>query len=223
MSYGFAHREPFRVIAAVDAEQAKPCEGLGKLDCNATYAANLGIEPLDRDISQLDSEEFLEQIASLVTPPLRRGDLSVLICCPPCTDFSRAKPSNHLFDSPKNSLVVKCADFVETLFPEFVVMENARELITGKNCHHYQEFVKRLNKLGYDIKGDVYMLTNYGLPHIRERAIVIASRTASVKTLNDLWMEWEVDEKDTTVRHAIGKLNERPIAAGEACSKDSSQ
>src|SRR3954454_1679598 len=58
MSCGFARRPPFRLIAAVDAEMAKPCEGFGKLGCNPTYAANIGIEPLDRNIADLDPQEF---------------------------------------------------------------------------------------------------------------------------------------------------------------------
>ena len=45
MSCGFVRRPPFRLLAAVDAEMAKPCEGFGKLGCNSTYAANIGIKP----------------------------------------------------------------------------------------------------------------------------------------------------------------------------------
>src|SRR5205807_1104265 len=106
MSCGFARRQPFRVITAVDAEMAKPCEGFGKLGCNPTYTANIGIEPLERNIAELDPQQFLAEIANRTDPPLRPGDLTAFLCCPPCTDFSRAKPTNHLQDSEKNSLVV---------------------------------------------------------------------------------------------------------------------
>lgn len=218
MSCGFARRPPFQLIAAVDAEMAKPCEGFGHLGCNSTYAANLGITPLDRNIAELDPQTFLAELAASTDPPLRPGELTAFLCCPPCTDFSRAKPANHLVDSDKNSLVVQCADFVEVLRPEFVLMENARELIRGNHPHHYQGFARRLKGLGYEVAGEVHTLTAFGLPQIRERAMVIASRLGAVKTLGDLWDGWRLSADATTVRHAIGHLP--PVAAGETDPDD---
>ena len=129
MSFGFARRKPFRLIAAVDAEHAKPCEGFGRLDCNHTYETNIGIRPFGRDIASIVPEAFLNELGRNAQPKIKKGDLTVFVCCPPCTDFSRAKPANHSVDSAKNSLVAKCADFVEAFMPEFVMMENSRELI----------------------------------------------------------------------------------------------
>jgi DNA (cytosine-5)-methyltransferase 1 len=201
MSCAFARRPPFRLVAAVDAEMAKPCEGAGKLGCNRTYAENIGVEPLDRDLAALDPEELL---AHLSAASIRRGEITALLCCPPCTDFSRAKPANHLVDSAKNSLVVKCADFAECLYPEFVVVENARELIRGNHAHHYRALVARLERLGYEVAGEVHTLTRFGLAQQRERALVLASRVGPVRTLG----------------HAIGHLSARPLAAGQADPDD---
>ncbi len=220
MSYGFARRPPFHIVAAVDAEKAKPCEGFGRLGCNATYRANIGLEPLERDIGALEPSAFLREVASRASPPLKGGSLTALLCCPPCTDFSRAKPTNHLADSPGNTLVAKCADFAEAFLPEFVVLENARELICGNHPHHYEGFVRRLERLGYDLRGGVHLLTKYGLPQIRERALVVASRVGPVKTLDDLWEGFEVAPEATTVRHAIGHLNRPALSAGEASADD---
>src|SRR5688500_13422296 len=74
MSCGFARRPPFRVVAAVDAEMAKPCEGAGKLGCNRTYADNIGVEPLDRDVAALGPEELLSHLTA--TASIRRGELT---------------------------------------------------------------------------------------------------------------------------------------------------
>ena len=144
MSLGFSRRPPFRIAAAVDAEHAKPCEGFGKLACNETYEANIGIKPLSRDIAELDPRSFLAEIVREGQKPIKPGELTVFLCCPPCTDFSRAKPNNHAIDSAKNSLAVRCVNFVDVLRPEFVVMENARELIRGNHPHHYREFCRSL-------------------------------------------------------------------------------
>jgi DNA (cytosine-5)-methyltransferase 1 len=220
MSYGFARRTPFRLIAAVDAEKGKPCEGFGSLGCNATYRENIGLEPFECDIGRMDPEAFLGEIAERVSPSLKRRSLAVLLCCPPCTEFSRAKPTNHLNDHRGNALIAKCADFVEAFLPEFVLMENARELICGNYPHHYRGFVQRLEQLGYDVRGEVHVLTRYGLPQIRERALVVASRVGPARTLDDLWQGWGVRPEATTVRHAIGGLSAIPLAAGESFPAD---
>ncbi len=215
MSCGFARRPPFKVIAAVDAEIAKPSHGEGKLDCNATYAENIGVRPLNLDIAGTASEDLVKRIGDTVSRRIEPGDITVLIACPPCTDFSRTKPTNHLVDSPKNSLVVKMAELVDLFRPEFVLMENARELIMGRNSHHYREFVRRVEGLGYHVSGGVHFLSKYGLPQSRERAMVIASRVGPVKTLDDLWEGWRLNHSAITVRHAIGHLNEIPLWANE--------
>jgi DNA (cytosine-5)-methyltransferase 1 len=99
-------------------------------------------------------------------------------------------------------------------------MENARELISGNHPHHYRDFVRRLESFGYAVHGGAYLLTKFGLPQIRERALVIASRVGRVRTLDDLWDGWSVRPEATTVRHAIGAMHSRPVGAGEACPAD---
>ena len=220
MSCGFARRAPFRILAAVDAEHAKPCEGFGRLDCNATYLANIGIEPIERNIAELDPDDFWSGLINRTDSTLNAGDLTVLLHCPPCTDFSRAKPTNHLGDSAKNSLAAKCVDFARAMRPEFVLMENARELIQGNNRHHFHTLVRGLETLGYDVKGEIHFLSRFGLPQVRERALVVASRSGPALTLSDLWEGWEVDPLATHVRHAIGSLGTRRLAAGVVDPED---
>lgn len=215
MSLGFARRKPFQLVAAVDREVSKPSQKHGALGCNSTYRINLNINPLNLDLYETSPDQLAKALKGAT-----RGKVCVLAACPPCTDFSRAKPTNHLIDSEKNSLVVKCADFVDALKPEFLVMENARELIMGKNAHHYGMLVRRLKAAGYEVHGEVLMLTKFGLPQIRERAIFIASRVSPVRTLSELWEGWALDPKCLTVRHALRLLPGGALEAGEAADGD---
>ena len=57
MSYGFHAHPRFRVIGAVDAQLGKPSTGRGTLGCNASYAANIGIRPLEADLAVADPLE----------------------------------------------------------------------------------------------------------------------------------------------------------------------
>jgi DNA (cytosine-5)-methyltransferase 1 len=201
-SAGFTRRPGFRIIGAVDLELAKPSGGVGASDCNATYEVNHHVAPMNRDMMELSPEEFAK--ATGIEP----GRLNVMISCAPCTDLSRTKPTNHLVDSVKNSLVGRSGDFVEGLLPDIMFMENARELIQGNFRHHHDVLCKRLIGLGYDVRSDVHYLSRFGLPQIRERALVVASRIGPARTLEDLWTGWTIRPEAVTVRTALARLAE---------------
>nr|WP_294516822.1 DNA cytosine methyltransferase [uncultured Rhodopila sp.] len=201
-SAGFARRPEFRIIAAVDLEMAKPSGGQGASDCNATYLANHGIAPMNRDMMTLEPREFAE--AAGLTP----GQLSVMISCAPCTHLSRANPRNHLADRPENSLIGRSGAFAAHLRPEIFLMENARELIMGNYRHHHAALVATLQRAGYHVRSDIHFFDRFGLPQVRERALIVASRIGEARSLKDLWQGWAVRPEATTVRTALRRLAE---------------
>lgn len=208
MSFGF-HRHPkFEIVAAADAELGKPSMGRGSLECNSTYRANMGFEPARIDLGTVPPEDLRSALGLAAS-----SKVSVLSVCPPCTGFSRANPENHLRDDPRNSLVKRAADFALALDAEIVVMENARELIRGNFQGHLDEFAKTLRKAGYQVSGSVHMLTRFGLPQVRERALVVAAKShLRLRTLEDLWGDWQVADSATTVRTAFDAIS--PDATG---------
>jgi DNA (cytosine-5)-methyltransferase 1 len=200
-SVGFARRQKhFSIVGAVDFEVAKPSSGSGSSECNATYETNIGLSPMNRDIFHLTPVEFCDY--AKIAP----GTLGVMISCAPCTELSRAKPSNHHIDSPKNGLIGRCADFAEYLRPEIIFMENARELITGKFRHHHHHLRQRLELAGYDVVSGVDVQTRFGLPQARERSLIVASRIGKARSLDELWNGWEVNPAAVTVRSAMNRL-----------------
>lgn len=209
-SAGFSKRSNFKIVGAIDYELAKPSGGAGTSDCNLTYKANHGIAPISRDIMNYDPDEFARDAG------FKSKRLNVLISCAPCTNLTRAKPSNHLFDAPSNNLIGRSVDYAEYFLPDIIFMENARELIKGNFKHHHENLCKRLSSLGYDVRSNVHILTRFGLPQIRERALIVASRIGPAKTLEDLWEGWRVDSSATTVRSALQRLAEwRKEQAGD--------
>jgi DNA (cytosine-5)-methyltransferase 1 len=146
------------------------------------------------------------------TPP---GGLDVMICCAPCTHMSRANPRNHLRDRPENTLIGRSGDFVAGLLPDLFFMENARELIMGRYAHHHQRLVERLRAAGYDVRSEIHVLDKFGLPQVRERALVVASRIGPARTLADLWRGWAVRRDAVTVRSALARLAQWRLANPE--------
>jgi DNA (cytosine-5)-methyltransferase 1 len=203
MSYGFHMHPAFRIVAAADAEQGKPSTGTGRLQCNRTYARNIGVNPVPLDLSTISPKQ-LKSALGLAD----EISISVLLTCPPCTGFSRAVPDNHIRDDHRNSLVRRSAEFAVGLSADVVVMENARELIRGNFKSHYEWFREHLESHGYNIFGRTYMLSRFGLPQIRERAIVIAARQhLPLHTLDSLWDGWCLKDQALTVRRAFSAIS----------------
>ncbi|ACS43774.1 DNA cytosine methyltransferase [Methylorubrum extorquens] len=204
MSCGFARTPGFRLVGAVDLERGKP--SAGATGCNGTYKANIGIDPHRADLATLTPDDLREAVLRTAGVDLAPGRLGVLAACPPCTDFSRAKPSNHLVDGGRNDLVGRVGDFVEFFRPRHLVMENAREFLHGAFRHHSDRLRERLAGLGYQVAAEVATLAAYGLPQVRERALLVASRTARPRTPVALWDGYAPDRAATTVRSALGRL-----------------
>jgi DNA (cytosine-5)-methyltransferase 1 len=214
-STGFRLHPNFEVLAAVDIELGKPSLGPGTLGCNATYHANLGVEPLEIDLGKVSPTALREALE----PRLNGHGLDVLIVCPPCTGLTRAVPRNHEIDNPQNALIDRTIDFVAALRPQVVLMENAREFIQGRFSHHFEGVQRGLEDLSFEVNGTVVGLERFGLPQRRERALVVAAKAPlTLRTLNDIWDGHSIRKEATTVRRAIADLP--PVEAGEESDID---
>ncbi|NKV31156.1 DNA (cytosine-5-)-methyltransferase [Rhodococcus hoagii] len=199
MSFGFHAHPAFDVVGAADAQLGKPSSPKGSLACNSTYELNMGIEPVSADLSAIEPPDLKSALGV--------GEVDVLSACPPCTGFSRTNANNHLVDDARNSLVPRVALYAEALNPSVVVMENARELLNGNFADHFRKLEELLQELGYTVVSGVHMLTTFGLPQIRERALVVATKSGlTPRTLEDLWDGYRVSSDAVTVKRAIGHL-----------------
>jgi DNA (cytosine-5)-methyltransferase 1 len=199
MSCGFDRHGRYKIVGAVDRQLGKPGRGESggsSTGCNPTYASNIGVEPLDADIFELDPAVWRREHLGL-----ERAELAVLISCAPCTGFSQKNAANHATDDRRNSLVTRTGDFVAELLPEVFVMENVKELLSGRNGHHFAGLRARLAQLGYHVSAGVHDLVDYGLPQLRKRALVIAHRDRDLPPLGAL-----PRRAPRTVREAIGHL-----------------
>jgi DNA (cytosine-5)-methyltransferase 1 len=213
MSCGFSRHLGFELIGAADAQLGKPSAAAGSLGCNATYTTSIGLTPVEADLSRADPAVVCEAMGLAGRRP------AVLVAGPPCTGFSRTIASNHVRDDRRNGLVGRIADYAALLRPDIVLVENARELVTGRFGGHLEGLLRRLGNLGYSTITDTHFFTEFGLPQRRERAIVVAARQPRrPRGLRGLWRGWRVDPKATHVRRAIWDLP--PVRAGQADEHD---
>ncbi|MES2145351.1 MAG: DNA cytosine methyltransferase [Pseudomonadota bacterium] len=194
MSTGFTKQGSFRTIGAVDLEVAKPSYGVGATNCNDTYEANLGLRPLSANLAHTPPEEISSHFG------FSASDVDVLISCAPCTGFSQKKANNHIEDDARNQLVERTALYAEAWRPQYVVIENVKELLNGRHKHHFQGLHRNLTRLGYEVFAEIHNLRDFGLPQSRIRSLIVAKLGGSFH------MELAMVNKPRTVRDAIGHL-----------------
>jgi DNA (cytosine-5)-methyltransferase 1 len=204
MSTGFVSRG-FRTIGAVDLEVAKPSHGTGATFCNDTYEKNLGLRPMSADLAETSPDEVASHFG------FGAGDVDVLISCAPCTGFSQKQSRNHIKDDGRNRLVERAAVFAAAWRPQYVVIENVKELLRGRHKHHFQALHRGLSALGYDVFAEIHDLKDFGLPQSRIRSLIVA------KLGGNFHLDLPTAEP-RTVRDAIGHLPR--LAAGEADPDD---
>ncbi|HUD39670.1 MAG TPA: DNA cytosine methyltransferase [Streptosporangiaceae bacterium] len=213
MSYGFRAHRGFSVIGAADAQIGKPSTRRGTLGCNASYLANIGIRPVEADLSAVDPADVCQSMG------VPEDGVTVLCACPPCTGFSRTLAQNHVRDDSRNTLVRVIADYARVLRPQIIVIENARELVMGRFSVHLRGLTDDLAQLGYSTSAVTHFLNDFGLPQRRERALVVAvRRPMPPRELSDLWSGYRVNRKATHVRRAIWDLP--PVDVGQGDPRD---
>jgi DNA (cytosine-5)-methyltransferase 1 len=213
-SSGFNAHPDFTVIGAADKQLGKPSQNSGT-ECNKTYSKNIGILPLDIDLGFVTPEELGAHLG------IQPGKVDVLISCSPCTGFSRTNSQNHLRDDPRNSLAQKTAAFINYFKPRFFFVENARELLRGNFSYHGENLIRYTRDIGYTVCSNVHLLTQFGLPQIRERALIVGTTLQASSTELDLSLNWSGNmpcKSSLTVRNAIDQFP--TLSQGETCELD---
>lgn len=102
------------------------------------------------------------------------GRIDMVIGGPPCQGHSDL--NNHTRrDDPRNQLIFKVVRFVELFSPKYVIIENVQGIRHDKhnvlgNAESY------LEKLGYKIKENLLLASQYGVAQKRRRFILVATK-----------------------------------------------
>ena len=182
-SHGFALTNRFDVVFGNDIKK----EALNTFIHNHHNGSHLP-ESLLGDIRTVSTEALKYQIEHA-----SGGSLDCLIGGPPCQGFSQMRRSeerqgtelsrfggyNKLDEDPRNDLVLRFLEVAQALKPSVVIIENVPQMLT----HHYKgqkaglaSLIRNLlEDMGYKVDGDVVNAADYGVPQLRERAIIMAS------------------------------------------------
>lgn len=143
-------------------------------NCKATFIANFPDTPfLCGDISDFSKSDFDAVIGG------KRVD--VIIGGPPCQGFSLAnKNRNKVAEDPRNKLFYQFVKVINWYSPKAFVMENVKGLLSmqgGKVAEQIVTEFENAGRFGYDVRVKVLCAADYGVPQLRERVIIIGTRS----------------------------------------------
>lgn len=145
-----------------------------------TIQLNRPWEVLDREIEDVSSEEILE------AADLEVGQADVLIGGPPCQPFSKssywANGDAARLDDPRSDTLGEFLRVLRDTQPRAFLLENVPGLAykdKDEGLHHIIKELQRINRrLGtrYEAHWQVLNAAAYGVPQLRERLFIVASR-----------------------------------------------
>lgn len=150
-----------------------------------------------------DSCTTAEKLARLLAP-----EVDILMAGPPCQGHSDLNNHTRRAD-PKNALYLRVARAAEVLRPRLVVIENVPP-VQWDESGVVDATKLHLEKLGYNVYGEVVDLRHTGVPQTRKRYLLIASFSDAfvpMVELGGLRAAWG-DHEARTVRWAIEDLSD---------------
>lgn len=96
----------------------------------------------------------------------------------PCQDFSQAgkQAGGEKGSGTRSSLLWECERIIQAVKPKYLLMENVKALTSKKFMPLFQQWLNRLDELGYTNYWQVLNAKDYGVPQNRERVFVVSIR-----------------------------------------------
>lgn len=151
----------------------------------------------------------------------------------PCQDISIAglQAGADKDTGTRSSLMYETIRIVEKLNPKYVIWENVKNLLSKKHKHNFDNYIDKLEKLGYNSYYQVLNAKDYGVPQNRERVYTVSIRkdidNGNFKfpekeplkiTLQDL-LEKNVDEKYYLTENMINYLENGKYQSAKVSNK----
>jgi DNA (cytosine-5)-methyltransferase 1 len=159
----------FNILAEIEFDQ----------HCCATLEANAeaqgyGTRVIHADIRNINPKQLMTELS------IKKGELDLLFGGPPCQSFSLAGKQRGLEDE-RGLLLFEIIRFAKEMQPKVIFLEQVKGLLSSKGQNNrrgevFEKFLGELEAIDYTPKWRVIMAADYGVPQLRERLFVIATR-----------------------------------------------
>lgn len=161
-SYGF-RQAGMDIIAGIDIDQ----------DAALTFRYNFPeAQFLNEDIRNIHVSNLRDLLTQKSEPVLFSG-------CAPCQPFSNQNRNKH-DDDQRINLLSEFWRFIDFWKPEYVFVENVPGLQKPTQESPFSMFVNNLKTAGYQVTYNVIASAHFGVPQIRKRLVILASKTTTI-------------------------------------------
>ena len=131
--------------------------------CNI-FKENFGIEPDNRDIREVASDEIPE--------------FDILTGGFPCQSFSiiAQNPKRLGVKDERGKLFFEMCRILREKQPKCFIAENVKGILTANKKSAFPLIIKEFEESGYDVSYSILNSANYGVPQKRERVIIVGFR-----------------------------------------------
>ena len=140
----------------------------------ATEREKSSTQVIEADIREIDPNCLMNDLK------LKQGELDLLFGGPPCQSFSLAGKQLGLRDE-RGPLLFEIIRFADILRPKVILLEQVKGLLSAKGSANrrgevFETFLSELELINYTPKWRVILAADYGVPQLRERLFVVATR-----------------------------------------------
>lgn len=114
------------------------------------------------DITKITNEEWREL----------HGTVDIICGGFPCQAFSVAGKRRG-FDDTRGTLFFEIARAVKQIKPQFLLLENVKNLLNHDQGRTFRTILTTLDELGYDAEWQVFNSKDFGVPQNRERVFIV--------------------------------------------------
>ena len=159
----------FHILAEVEFDE----------HCCATLLANVERQQSDTKIIHADIRT-IDPYVLMKELDLKEGQIDLLFGGPPCQSFSLAGKQLGLKDE-RGLLLFEIIRFAAALQPQVIFLEQVKGLLSSKGRENrrgevFKKFLRELEAIHYTPKWRVIIAADYGIPQLRERLFVVATR-----------------------------------------------
>ncbi len=167
-----------------------------------TYKENYNLLPLD-DITNIEPKDI--------------PNYDILCAGFPCQPFSQCGKHKG-FEDDRGTLFFNIMKFVNYHKPKIIILENVQGLLTHDKGKTFEKIKENIEKANYSITHKIIKCSDYGIPQMRKRLIIIGIKNDSnmVKNINKL-LDFDEYKKETTLSNFFNKNFQKDIAYTIRC------
>lgn len=152
----------FQIIGAIEKD---------KWACETYKSNNSTTKVIEEDVEKLSDRDIAIEF----------GDIKpdIILGGPPCQGFSVCNKNNGDSKDPRNSLFMDFLKIGDILSPSIMILENVPNIVKAKTKDNQKVIdilTKELNNLGFFVYINILEATKYGIPQIRKRLFIVASK-----------------------------------------------